>query len=229
MKKFLIFLITVLSAVCVCVLSACQFKKTGITNKKLDSMTIGTFYGGERCSITLPISHWQLDQTDNYLKLRTTADKDVLFSQLKDNDSLVKEYGDSLLFICDTLNNSVEKCECPQYVALSYIGVYEKDTKYSEYIIEQQIVDFHLYDVGIGTNFVFPKFFTAEKHDLKFTDENTSVNVNCTFEQFIDFYRGLDYCLVSASGNSLTVKGTGERRIKLEYSDGKITVSFVNE
>lgn len=224
MKKILISLSAGILIIMLSVFSGCGFKRPRVDNKTYNKLELHCFYHNENSKCILPVKHKRLDYSGTYIKFKTASDKETLFGQLKNEDSFVEEHGDNLLFLTDGAT-----CKYPQYVALTYKGINEDSPKYYDYFAVQQLAQF--WEVEYSIEFSFPTFYVTESMNYKyfeFSEKVNSVNVDCTFEQLKNYYERLDYAFVSATEDSVTVKGYYDKRVdeKLVYEDMKLLLKY---
>lgn len=221
MKKNILVLLGVLSIAFATFMTACSGR---IGNKTYNALKLYCSYKNESVDLTLPVKHKRLDYGGTYIKFKTAFDKETLFGQLKNENSFVEEHGDNLLFLTDGATYKY-----PQYVALTYKGINEDSPKYYDYYAVQQLAQFWVEEYPI--EFSFPTFYVTESMNYKyfeFSEKVNSVTVDCTFNQLKNYYERLDYAFVSATEDSVTVKGYYSNRVdgKTIYEDIKLLLKY---
>lgn len=226
MKKVLSVIAAGIAAVaCAFSMTACGTNNTvdKKTHKELDLLC---YYKDKTVHFYLPVTYKLRHLGGAYAKIKSTSDKDTLYGQLKGESSFVEEHGESLLFLTDAENH-----EYPQYVSMSYKGVNGDDSKYYDYEVMQQSAEY--WNEEEAVYFSFPLVYVEGLVGafLAFEDNGYSVNVDCTFEQLKTFYTRLDYAYVSATEDSVNVKGYIKKRTedhKTVYEDMELLVKYAS-
>lgn len=235
MKKIVSVLAAGIAAVaCAVSASACNYNNKHAVDKKThNELKLYCYYKNTSYAFTLPVKYKWRHNGGAYAKIKSTSDMSALYGKLKCESSFVEEYGKSLLFLADAGNYVY-----PQYVSMSYKGVNDDDSKYYDYEVMQQSAEyFHNDDYVVY--FSFPLVYVSDLAGayLAFESDEYSVNVDCTFEQLKTFYTRLDYAFVSATEDSVNVKGYIKKHneeqklvyedvgLTVKYADGAVTVS----
>lgn len=212
---------------------ACAVSASACNNRENNNeLKLYCNYKDTSYTFTLPVKCKIEHSGGSYAKIKSTSDMSTLYGKLKSESGFVEEYGNSLLFLADAENH-----EYPQYVAMSYKGVNDDDSKYYDYEAMQQSAEYFYGENAVY--FSFPLIYVSDLAGayLAFESNEYSVNVDCTFEQLKTFYTRLDYAFVSATEDSVNVKGyikkSNEERntvyedvgLTVKYADGAVTVS----
>lgn len=230
MKKIFISLSAGILIIMLSVFSACGFKRPGADNKTYNELKIYCDYKQEIYNFILPVKHKRRDFGGLYIKFKTTSDKETLYGRLKEESTFAEEHKGSLLFLAND-----ENYEYPQYAALTYEGINDKNSKYYDYMFKQQLTDCFFADNNV--KFSFPLIYIVDPKD-NYSLSTKAVSVSCTFEQLKNYYERLDYAFVAATEDSITVKGCNykkgdddtvtyeDRVLLLKYESGTVTASL---
>lgn len=204
-------------------MSACT-SAGNANNKTYNELKIYCSYKNENVDFVLPIKHKRRDFGGSYAKLKSTSDKQTLYEKLKEESAFIEEHNDSLLFLANG-----ESCNYPQYVAIFYEGVNEDNSKYYNYTVSQQQAG--IFSENGNIEFSFPTYYVNQPDNYKFLSfgvDVNSVNVDCTFEQLKTYYTRLEYAFVSATENSITIKGAAKYTSQSGYSDVLLILEYEN-
>lgn len=237
MKKILsVFAAGIATVACAVSMTACTTQYGAMDKKTHNELNLSCYYKDKTVHFNLPVTYKWRHFAGSLAKIKSTSDKDTLYSQLKNNSSFVEEHGESLLFLSNNENNNY-----PQYVALSYEGINEDNSEYYDYLVNQQLAEFWGEGDDDLIRFSFPMVYAVEhdpKISLVFESDTYALKVDCTFEQLKEYYERLEYVYVSSTENFITVKGYVMKRtadetnaykdkeLLVKYNGGAVTVSL---
>lgn len=232
MKKIIIFLICAVTLFCFSA-SGCMIKDGQVDQKKLrEDVTVSVGCCGESVVIKLNFKHRWLSHEAS-VRLITDKNSGELFSLIKDNEYVIEETDNALMFYVTDL-------PYPAYASLyclgEYNGKYKKGKVEGKYEYEFTPENYHtVYLNSTTAEYNFPDHYIKEY--IRNNDESLRYSVSCTFEQLVDYYKRMGEYFISAENNEIFIYGLDRayregdvkeylKPLKITYDKGIVSVEI---